>query len=195
MPERRRVIRFIEALLDGQNTESALAAADLTPAAAIDALEQLQLAIGNARRAPLKVKKHDGKLRVTIYSDGASRGNPGKAACAVIVTDDSGEELLRRWKLLGVATNNIAEYEGVLLALEIADTLGADAVTLKLDSELAVKQLKGEYKVKNEDLKPRHAEAKRRSAAFASFEVIHIPRKENAEADKLANAALDGTAE
>jgi ribonuclease HI len=131
-------------------------------------------------------------LRLTAVSDGASRGNPGEAACGVIITDADGEELLRRGKRLGVATNNTAEYHGVILALELAQALGASELVVKLDSELVVKQLRGEYKVKNASLKPLAERARELIETFDHFDLIHVSREQTKEADKLANAELDG---
>ena len=130
--------------------------------------------------------------RIIAYSDGASRGNPGPASCAVILADSRGQEYLRRSMRLGVATNNVAEYKGVILALELASTLGAEDVLLRLDSELVVKQLQGSYKVKHPSLKPLHAQALSLAASIEHFEVEHVPRAEMHAADKLANDALDG---
>jgi ribonuclease HI len=126
------------------------------------------------------------------YSDGGSRGNPGEAACAAIVYDDSGNELLRRAKRLGRATNNQAEYEGVILALELAGQLGAKNLEIRLDSELVVRQLEGTYKVKNEGLKPYYKRACEMVEAFRLVSVNHIRRAENKLADRLVNATLDG---
>ena len=132
---------------------------------------------------------------IVAYSDGGSRGNPGKAACAAILLDEDGAEFLRRYRLLGRATNNTAEYEGVLLALGLAADLGAKTVHLRIDSELIERQIKGQYKVKHPDLKPLHARVIEMKRRFERFTVEHVRRKDNAEADALVNAALDGKAE
>ena len=129
---------------------------------------------------------------MVIFTDGGSRGNPGQAACAAIIYDEQGDELLRRAKKIGVATNNVAEYEGVILALELAGQLRAKEVTLKVDSELVVKQIQGSYKVKNEGLKPYHARAVELAAGFTGFAIEHVRREKNKEADKYVNATLDG---
>jgi ribonuclease HI len=128
---------------------------------------------------------------VSAYCDGASRGNPGEAACAVVILDEAGTEVLTRTRRLGFATNNVAEYNGVLLALETADELGAKKVRLRLDSELVVNQLNGRYKVKNANLKSLHDQAGVLLARFSTCSIEHISREENQEADKLANDALD----
>jgi len=156
-----------------------------------------------SERAPRKtgkdaVKKSAGKtagLKLVAYADGASRGNPGKAACAVIILDRKDEELLRRSKSLGKTTNNVAEYEGVLYALELAELLGASELELRLDSELVVRQINGQYKVKHPSLHPLFEKARARMKKFQRVTVKHIPRKENKNADDLANAELDGRAD
>jgi ribonuclease HI len=132
---------------------------------------------------------------IIVYADGGSRGNPGRAACAAILYDATEAELLRRYRLLGRATNNAAEYEGVLLALGLAVELGARTARLRIDSELVVRQIEGRYRVKNPDLKPLHARVMELTRRFDRFSVEHVRRKDNAEADALVNAALDGKAE
>jgi len=138
-----------------------------------------------------KASKKDG-LSLIAYADGGSRGNPGKAACAALVCNSDGEELLRRNRLLGKTTNNVAEYEGVLLALALCRELGARHVTLRLDSELVVRQVDGSYKVKHSEMQRLHTIVKELMAEFDSVEVEHIPRTKNKVADALVNAALDG---
>lgn len=144
------------------------------------------------------VKKSAGKtagLKLIAYADGASRGNPGKAACAVVILDKKNEELLRRAKSLGKTTNNVAEYEGVLYALELVELLGASEIELRIDSELVVRQINGQYKVKHPSLLPLFDKARARMKKFDRVTVKHIPRKENKIADDLANAELDGRAD
>jgi ribonuclease HI len=125
-----------------------------------------------------------------IYSDGASRNNPGEAGAGVyILRDDSPLERIARY--LGRTTNNIAEYSAAILGLEYAVKLGASHVRLFADSELLVKQINGQYKVKNEGLKPLHSRVKELIAKIGSVEVQYIPREMNREADALANKAID----
>jgi ribonuclease HI len=187
---RKKFKKFIEALLEGRDIRSAgniasLAAGEITPA--LEALASI-LSEAPEREKGNKVSP----LGLVVFSDGASRGNPGKSACAVIIYDASGEELLRRTKILGVATNNVAEYEGVLLGLQLARDLGAAELHLKLDSELVVRQLNGAYKVKSTILKPLYLQAVRLLSTFPQAIVTYVPRKENKEADVLVNKALDG---
>ena len=129
-------------------------------------------------------------MELTIYTDGASRNNPGEAGVGVYILRD-GEPFERIARYLGTTTNNIAEYTAAIIGLEHAVRLGARTVKLRADSELLVKQVNGQYKVKNEGLKPLHARVKELIAKIASVEVKYIPREQNKEADALANKAID----
>lgn len=131
-------------------------------------------------------------LTLVAYADGGARGNPGKAACAALICDPQGAELLRRNRLLGKTTNNVAEYEGVLLALALCRELGARHVTLRLDSELVVRQVEGTYKVKHPELVRLHTVVRELIGEFDSVDIEHVPREQNKIADALVNAALDG---
>jgi ribonuclease HI len=129
--------------------------------------------------------------KVTIYTDGASRGNPGPSAIGVIIKDETGKTIATISKRLGSTTNNQAEYRAIVAGLEKAISLGARQVTLKSDSELVVKQLNGLYKIKNAALRPLYQEAVRLIGPFESFSISYVPREQNAAADALANQALD----
>lgn len=129
-------------------------------------------------------------MELTIYTDGASRNNPGEAGAGIYILRE-GEPIERIARYLDTTTNNIAEYTAAIIGLERAVQLGASSVKLKADSELLVKQLNGLYKVKNEGLKPLHAKAKELIARIGSVEVQYIPRERNKEADALANKAID----
>ena len=129
--------------------------------------------------------------RLLVYIDGGSKGNPGPAACAAVVkTADDGQTVLDRGEYLGEATNNVAEYEALLLGLRLAADLKAGEIEVRSDSELLVRQLTGEYRVKNERLKDLHAEVRRRIEDFAGVEIRHVPREENTEADLLVNETI-----
>lgn len=128
---------------------------------------------------------------VIAYSDGASRGNPGPAALGVVIYDEAGRELHRASRALGRATNNEAEYRAAIAALEGALGLGATSVELRMDSELVVRQLTGRYRVRNPRLAPLFARLLDLRSRFERVSVVHIPREQNAVADRLANAALD----
>jgi ribonuclease HI len=193
----RRFSAALDAIAAGTPPASALQKAGISPDEARRLLRELDAALRSevavdAGAGP-KRSSAAGKLRGAIaQTDGGSRGNPGEAACAVILIDEKGEELFRRAKRLGVATNNQAEYEGVIYALDLAAQLGARRVELRTDSELIARQLTGAYKVKNEGLKPYHARARELMQVFEGVTVTHVRRAENKLADKLVNACLDG---
>ena len=131
-----------------------------------------------------------GRGKVIAYSDGASIGNPGEAGCGAIVLAEDGTELAEGSRYIGRATNNVAEYEGAILALEKARELGASEVELRLDSELIASQIKGEYRVKSPALAKLHQKLKRIAKQFSVFEVTRVDRKVNSRADNLANLAI-----
>jgi len=128
--------------------------------------------------------------KVHINCDGASRGNPGPAAIGATIKDESGCLLASISRRLDNTTNNQAEYRAVIAALEEAARLGASRVILFCDSELVVRQLKGQYRIKNEGLKPLHQQALNLSGRFEEFRVSYVPRHRNREADALANKAF-----
>lgn len=132
-----------------------------------------------------------GKPTILICTDGGAKGNPGPAACAAVLkTADDGQIVLDRGKYLGNATNNVAEYEGVLLGLELAAELGAEAIEIRSDSELLVRQVTGVYKVKNAGLRPLYERVLAALKPFARVEIRHVPRGENVEADALVNETI-----
>jgi ribonuclease HI len=130
-------------------------------------------------------------VKARLSTDGGARGNPGPAAAAAVVSTPDGEVLDEAAELLGTATNNVAEYRGLLLGLDRARALGATEVEVVNDSELVAHQVNGRYKVKHPDMKPLHAEALRRLAAFDAWSLRPVPRAQNADADALVNQALD----
>jgi tryptophan 2,3-dioxygenase len=131
-------------------------------------------------------------VQVVVHVDGGARGNPGPAAAAAVVSAPDGRVLDESSVTLGHATNNVAEYRGLLLGLERAAALGASEVDVVNDSELIARQVDGSYKVKNADLRPLHEQAKEALARFARWSIRSVPRAENAAADALVNRALDG---
>lgn len=126
-----------------------------------------------------------------MFADGGSRGNPGPAASGAVLFDESGAVLREVGTFLGVATNNVAEWTGLVTGLEAALELGVDDLAVRLDSELVVKQISGAYRVKHKGLIPLHAKAKALLRKFARVDVQHVRRKENAAADALVNQVLD----
>jgi ribonuclease HI len=123
--------------------------------------------------------------------DGASRGNPGPAAYAVVIRDADGKLVLELAKKFGRDTNNVAEYYALLAALDFATTHGITALRIRSDSELLVRQMQGRYKVKSEDLRPLHERASILSRQLKYFVIEHVRREQNRDADALANVALD----
>jgi ribonuclease HI len=131
-------------------------------------------------------------LKVVVHVDGGARGNPGAAAAAAVISTPDGETLGEYTELLGTATNNVAEYRALLLGLQRARELGASEVEVVGDSELICKQVQGIYKVRKDDLRPLHREAVEAMRAFEHASMRTVPREQNARADALVNAALDG---
>jgi ribonuclease HI len=129
--------------------------------------------------------------RVRVSSDGAARGNPGPAGAGAVVMDDKGHVLAKLGRFLGRQTNNVAEYEGLLLGLRRARAMGAREVEVRADSQLLIRQLQGSYAVKNEVLRRLHAEALALLRAFDKYELTHVPREENALADEMSNRAIN----
>jgi ribonuclease HI len=132
-------------------------------------------------------------MKVVVHVDGGARGNPGPAAAACVIASPDGELLGEHAQLLGRTTNNVAEYRALLLGLQRARELGASEIEVVGDSELIAKQVLGEYKVKNETLRPLHRQATSGLRGFDRWSIRTVPRAQNADADALVNAALDQT--
>jgi ribonuclease HI len=130
-------------------------------------------------------------VKVVVHVDGGARGNPGPAAVAAVAADAEGQPLAERNEYIGETTNNVAEYRAVLLALELARELGADEVEVVNDSELIARQIGGEYRVKQEHLKPLHRKVMDALRGFDGWEVRSVRREHNVRADELVNEALD----
>ena len=131
-------------------------------------------------------------MKVVVHVDGGARGNPGPAAAGAVISTPDGSVLDEAAEAIGSATNNVAEYRGLLLGLRLARALGATEVEVVNDSELVAKQVNGVYKVKHPDMKPLHAAALQALGAFDRWSIRSVPRAQNAEADALVNRALDG---
>lgn len=129
--------------------------------------------------------------KLIIYSDGAARGNPGPAGAGGQITSPSGEVLAEVSEYLGETTNNIAEYKALVLSLERALKFNPEEIQIRADSELLVKQLNGEYRVKNEGLKPLYDRVRHLLAGLKRVGVSHVYRSDNKQADELANRAID----
>lgn len=130
--------------------------------------------------------------KAVMEADGGSRGNPGPAGYGALVRDlDSGEILLERNGFLGVTTNNVAEYSGLIAGLEAATELGVRELEVRMDSKLVVEQMAGRWRVKHENLRPLAVKAQKLARGFAAISYHWIPRARNADADRLANEAMD----
>ena len=139
-------------------------------------------------------KTWEGKLAglaLQLFTDGASRGNPGQAGAGIAIFDEEGNELVGTGQYLGQCTNNEAEYRALLFGLAKCGEFGRGRLKVHLDSELIVKQIRGEYRVKHPNLKPLFQEAMQKLSGFASFSVTHVRREKNSRADALANQAID----
>jgi ribonuclease HI len=130
-------------------------------------------------------------MKVVVHVDGGSRGNPGPAAAASVVSTPAGEVLDEAAELLGTVTNNVAEYRALLLGLSRARELGATEVEVVNDSELIAKQVQGHYKVKHAAMRPLYTQAMAALRGFEAWKIRSVPRARNAHADALVNAALD----
>ena len=128
---------------------------------------------------------------LVLFADGGSRGNPGPAGAGAVLLDPDGATVEELSRFLGRTTNNVAEYEGLIMGLEAAAKRGAQTLGVRLDSELLVKQLNGQYRVKSPHLRPLYQKAKSLLDRFADAEVMHVRREFNREADRLANQAMD----
>jgi ribonuclease HI len=127
------------------------------------------------------------------YIDGAARGNPGPAGAGVWIEPRDGGSEEELFESLGRATNNVAEYRALLMALRRAQELGCEEVEIRSDSKLLVEQVKGNFRVKAEHLKPLVSEAVRRASAFRRFSIAHVRREQNRRADRLANLGADAS--
>jgi ribonuclease HI len=168
---------------------------------ASQALERCALSLDVSGASPGKMRKKEaarvsesppGELdAAVVYVDGASRGNPGPSAVGAIVYLPSGEEILSAAKKIGRATNNVAEYRAVLEGLRLARQLKVRDLTVRLDSELVARQLNGRYRIRSSDLDPLAREVAGEARRFERCRFEHVPRKQNAAADRLANEALN----
>ncbi len=130
-------------------------------------------------------------MDVQVFIDGAARGNPGPAGLGVVFFDEDGEILTTIHRYLGETTNNVAEYRALLAALDEARSRGFRRLKIHTDSQLLQRQMNGQYRVKTPHLKPLFDGAQQRLTQLQEYEILHVPREENREADRLANRAID----
>lgn len=134
-------------------------------------------------------------MRASLYTDGGARGNPGPAGIGVVLLSEDGNLLAQLARSIGEATNNVAEYTALVAGLELALERGVTGLDVFLDSELVVSQLKGEWKIKKDQLRSLAARAEILLNRFDNWSISHVPRAQNADADALANQAMDAAAE
>ncbi len=130
-------------------------------------------------------------MKATLHTDGGARGNPGPAGIGVVLKDESGAVIGEIALGIGIATNNVAEYQALIAGLELAREKGVTELEVSMDSSLVVNQVKGEWKIKNDALRPLAVKARRLIDGFSSWSLSHVGRDENADADKLANQGMD----
>jgi ribonuclease HI len=130
-------------------------------------------------------------VKATLFADGGSRGNPGPAASGAVLYAEDGAVLAEVGEYLGIATNNVAEWNALAIGLRRARELGVDEIEIRMDSELVVRQVTGVYRVKHADLVPIHTKTKVLLREFKRYAIRHVPRKENAAADAVVNQTLD----
>jgi len=160
--------------------------ADKIPAAAPKKPVQTALPLGEK-----KVPSPGSLEKARVYSDGASRGNPGPAGAGAVITDETGKVVEELKRFLGTQTNNVAEYQAAILGLSRARELGVREVELIADSQLLIRQLGGQYKVKHPGIRPLYDEAVALLKMFAKVKLVHIPREQNTAADEMSNRAID----
>jgi len=187
--DRELARRFLEDLSESLDVQKTIIKLGMTGKEARDVL--LSLA-GRERPREREGRPHLIKGLVhEVYVDGASRGNPGKAGAGAVIKDSTGEVLKELKYYIGIATNNMAEYRALVMALEEARKMGLEAVRVFADSELMVRQINREYRVKSPALLPLYERAVELANGFRAFKITHIPREKNEGADRLANEAID----
>ena len=186
--------QLLLALAEHGSLDAACAALGIDKEQARKLLRGAAKQLGAAESAPKpssRVASPGEARRVRVFTDGAARGNPGPAGAGAVILDEEGRVLARLGRFLGKQTNNVAEYQGLLLGLRRARQMGAREVEVRADSQLLIRQLQGKYAVKNEVLKRLHEEALALLQSFESYELVHIPREQNALADEMSNRAID----
>jgi len=171
----------------------------LFPGEQVDDIRERLTSLAGQRSSPapgpeqmsLPVKRRKKGQFFILHTDGASRGNPGEAGAGACIFDPAGNEVYDDSRYLGSCTNNVAEYQALLLGLQAAGSLKIENLEARLDSELIVRQLQGRYRVKDAKLKPLYEQVRALVANFRSCRFSHVPRSENARADELANQAID----
>jgi ribonuclease HI len=192
----QRLSRFLEVV--GEHLPARVLAADFPELTSKEIRQLFYDLAEHIRNCPdlgdlaVRAKKPDfGGMAVSLYSDGAARGNPGPAGAGAVLLDEEGEPIAELSRFLGNATNNQAEYRALICGLEVAQKLGMTHIQIFLDSELVVRQLNGQYKVRHQRLQPLYREAMSRLKHFDDYAIVHVGRMYNQQADRLANEAIN----
>lgn len=186
--------RFLESLAETLDIAKTIEKLNITAEDARMILKGLIPERGEAGCTPVRSPRGAAEGIHLIYVDGASRGNPGRAGAGAVIKGPDGSVLKRLKKYLDITTNNMAEYRALIIAFEAARSLGIRRIRVFADSELMVKQINGQYRVKSADLRPLYEKAVRLLKGFEEAEIEHVYREENSDADALANEAIDGRA-
>ena len=182
--DKRKLLRAVYEAVDWARLYGAHP--DLARPEVDDLFQELRLLLGGAPEVPTEFTEQLIGEEASLYTDGASRGNPGPAGIGIVLKTPTGETALAWGAPIGKATNNVAEYQAVIEGLKKALELEVARIRIFSDSELLVRQVQGTYKVKNSGLRPLHAQVVALLGGFRTWAVHHIPREENAEADALA---------
>lgn len=186
--------RFLEYLAETLDIAKTIEKLDITPEDARTILKGLISKRGEAGHAPVMAPRRAAEGVHRIYVDGASRGNPGRAGAGAVIRGPDGAVLKRLKKYLDITTNNMAEYQALIMAVEAAHSMRIRRIRVFADSELMVKQINGQYRVKSADLRPLYEKAVKLLKGFEEAKIEHVYREENGDADALANEAIDGRA-
>jgi ribonuclease HI len=185
LPASTRLARVLRRISDGHSLDKIAAEEECLKDALKEALKSLAD----------KIEVESGKVKLTLVIDGAARGNPGPAGCGAAILDSRGTSLAERSVSLGKATNNEAEYHGLITGLQLAQERGFKRLHIRTDSELLAKQVRGEYKVKEPRLKALFVKAHDLLGKLEEWDIVNVPREENRLADRLSNIAIDKAGE
>lgn len=188
LPDKKRLLQTLSKRLD------AITLLQLFPGCDPQGLREMLSSMAEALEEPQAKTKTSGTASggsCSLYTDGASRGNPGEAGAGAVLLDANGLERAARAVYLGICTNNVAEYKALLIGLAEARLQGCQELTICLDSELIVRQILGEYKVRNESLLQLFQQVRVQLGYFKQWSIIHVPRAKNTRADALANQGID----
>lgn len=186
--------RFLEYLAETLDIAKTIEKLDITAEDARMLLKGLVSKRGEAGDTPARARRGAAEAVHRLYVDGASRGNPGMAGAGAVIKGPDGAVLKRLKKYLDITTNNMAEYHALIIALEAAHSMRIRRIRVFSDSELMVKQINGQYRVKSADLRPLYEKAVKLLKGFEEAKIEHVYREDNSDADALANEAIDGRA-